>query len=274
MSCNLFSFKPYLQYGVHSIAGCFNLAVFYLPIYFQAIKGASPVSFGVHIIPLILSLSMSSKTTALYYSDLSALAQIVVGTVITITGVFKPCLVIGPAVAAVGAGLLMLLNRETSTARWIGFQILLGVGAGCCLSIPLMLSQTENVVNTKDVSATTPVIICKTSLYFTPPSIPITSPTVAQSVGSAIVLPSAQGIFQSQLIKSLRQFIPEIQPLAVLAAGVVSSSISALPPSTLPGIKQSYMNAVRYALALGVPLAGLSLCISIFMPSFKYHNTI
>jgi len=213
--------------------------VFYLPIYFQAIKGVSPVSSGVHLIPLILGLT---------------LAQIVIGTIITITGIFKPFFILGPAIAAVGAGLLMLLNQDTTTGKWIGFQILLGVGAGCCLSIPLMLSQSENVVKTKDVSTATPVII------------------FAQSIGSAFVLPSAQTLFQTQLTKSLRHYVPNIEPSTVLAAGATHAGISSFPEASIPGIEQSYVDAVKYALALGIPLAGLSLCVSVFMPSFRYHN--
>ena len=42
----------------HSIAGAFYIELFYLPIYFQAVKGASPVASGVHLIPLIGGMSM------------------------------------------------------------------------------------------------------------------------------------------------------------------------------------------------------------------------
>jgi hypothetical protein len=90
-----------------------------------------------------------------------AITQILTGTVITITGIFNPFLISGPAIAALGVGLLMLLHEDSSTGKWIGFQILLGVGVGFCLTIPLMLSQV--VVKTKDVSIATPIIICKST---------------------------------------------------------------------------------------------------------------
>jgi hypothetical protein len=120
--------------------------MFYLPIYFQAVRGASAISSGVRLIPIILGLTIT---------------QIVIGGFITVTGIHNPFLIAGPILAAIGSGLLMLLNEHSGAGRWIGFQILLGIGNGMCLTIPLMLSQV--VVKTKDVSTATPTIICKWS---------------------------------------------------------------------------------------------------------------
>jgi len=132
-----------------SIAGCFNLALFFLPIYFQAVRGVTAVSSGVRLIPIILGL---------------AITQIAVGGLMTATGIHNPFLILGPAIAAVASGLHMLLDEQSSAGRWIGFQIILGVGVGFCLTIPLMLSQV--VVKTKDVSTATPVIICTSHTRF------------------------------------------------------------------------------------------------------------
>jgi hypothetical protein len=107
------------------------------------VRGVSAISSGVHLIPVILALTIT---------------QIVVGGVITVTGIHNPFLVLGPAIAAIGSGLFMLLDDQSNAGHWIGFQIVLGVGVGFCLTIPLMLSQV--VVKTKDVSTATSIIIC------------------------------------------------------------------------------------------------------------------
>ena len=39
------------------ISGAFYVALFYLPIYFQVVKGASAIGSGVRLIPLVLTLS-------------------------------------------------------------------------------------------------------------------------------------------------------------------------------------------------------------------------
>jgi hypothetical protein len=104
------------------------------------------ISSGVRLIPVILGLTIT---------------QIVIGGLIAATGIHNPFLILGPAIAAVGSGLFMLLDDQSSTGQWIGFQIVLGVGVGLCLTIPLMLSQV--VVDAKDVSTATPIIICEFS---------------------------------------------------------------------------------------------------------------
>ncbi|KAI0116204.1 putative gliotoxin efflux pump [Hypoxylon sp. NC0597] len=219
------------------IAGCFNLALYWLPIYFQAVRRVSAISSGVRLIPVILSLTIT---------------QIVVGGVITVTGIHNPFLIVGPAIAAVGSGLFMLLDEQSSAGRWIGFQILLGVGVGFCLTIPLMLAQV--VVKTKNVSTATSIII------FT------------QSMSSAFILPTAQAVFQNELLRALRQFVPDINLLAVLSAGANSEAISSFPIASQGGILQSYSSALRSTFVIGIPFAGMALLVSFFMPWFKYHD--
>lgn len=102
------------------------------------------MSSGIWLIPVILSLTIT---------------QIAVGGIITATGIHNPFLILGPALAAVGSGLFMLLDQQSSAGRWIGFQIVLGIGVGFCLTIPLMLSQVA--VKTTDVSTATSIVICK-----------------------------------------------------------------------------------------------------------------
>ncbi|KAK8102080.1 hypothetical protein PG984_015226 [Apiospora sp. TS-2023a] len=219
------------------IAGCFNLALFYLPIYFQAVRGVSAVSSGIWLIPVILSLTIT---------------QILVGGLITVTGIHNPFLILGPALAAVGSGLFMLLDQHSSAGRWIGFQIVLGIGVGLCLTIPLMLAQVA--VKTTDVSTATSIVI------------------FSQSMGSAFLLPTAQAVFQNQLLEALRRFAPDIDPSIVLSAGASSEAISGLPPASLGGIVQSYTSALRFAFAIGIPFAGVALIVSFFMPWFKYQD--
>ncbi|KAI1347165.1 putative gliotoxin efflux pump [Xylaria sp. FL0043] len=223
--------------AVFDIAGCFNLALFWLPIYFQAVRGVSAISSGVRLLPAILGLTIT---------------QIVIGGLITVTGIHNPFLILGPAIAAVGSGLFVLLDEQSSAGQWIGFQIVLGVGVGFCLTIPLLLSQV--VVMTKDVSTATPFII------------------FAQSMGSAFLLPTAQAVFQNELIKELRHSVPGIDSLVVLSAGANSEAISSFPEAIRGSIVQSYNSALRSTFVIGVPFAGIALLVSLFMPWFRYHE--
>lgn len=91
-------------------------------------------------------------------------------------------------------------------------------------------------------------------------------------MGSAFLLPTAQAVFQNQLRKALREFAPDIDPLVVLAAGADSEAILSLPSASLEGVMQSYIGALRYTFAIGIPFAGIALLVSLFMPWFRYHS--
>lgn len=96
--------------------------------------------------------------------------------------------------------------------------------------------------------------------------------TVAQSMGSAFILPAAQAIFQSQLIKALRTYAPGINPLMVLSAGATNKDISNFPITVVSEIARSYVVALRYTFALGILVAGLAFVVGFFMPWFRYQD--
>jgi hypothetical protein len=52
------------------------------------------------------------------------------GIIISITGHYYPFLVFGPAFTPIGGGLLYTVTQFTSTAKLVGYQILLGSGVG------------------------------------------------------------------------------------------------------------------------------------------------
>ena len=95
-------------------------ANYYLPFFYQA-KGHSASKSGVDILPFMLSLIISS---------------IVGSGFVKRTGHYYTFLVVGPLFASIGAGMLITINENTSSARLIGYQIILGAGLGLSLQLP------------------------------------------------------------------------------------------------------------------------------------------
>ena len=110
---------------------------YYLPIYFQGVKGVSPTLSGVYLLPLILSqllCAIGSGTLGEYYCRSGVLGSAddeVVGKL----GYYLPVSVFSAMLIATGSGLLSTLAPGTSTGRWIGLQILLGAGSGSGLQM-------------------------------------------------------------------------------------------------------------------------------------------
>jgi len=96
-------------------ADSFQAHIFYLPFYFQAVKGTTAEGSGIRTIPYLGSIIVAS---------------IVVGAAITMLGWYKPFMIAGGCIFTVGSGLIYTLTVNSATGKWIGYQLLCGFGAG------------------------------------------------------------------------------------------------------------------------------------------------
>ncbi|KAF5672710.1 major facilitator superfamily transporter [Fusarium denticulatum] len=113
------------------VIACFFLTLFmigsalmlsyWLPVYFQAVLGQSPVGSGVSMLPNILA---------------SVVFSIVGGIMISKVGYYLPQAVIGTALLTVATGLCSTFDPYTSTGKWVGYQFLAGVGRGLMQQVP------------------------------------------------------------------------------------------------------------------------------------------
>lgn len=129
---------------VFFFGGSYYLVIYYLPIYFQSVDNASPIMSGVANLPLILSVTIS---------------MIVSGIFISATGLATPVKVAGAAIAMVGSGLLYTLDVDTSTGKWIGYQIIGGIGWGIAFQVPIIVGQSS--ADPKDMSSVTALVLRK-----------------------------------------------------------------------------------------------------------------
>lgn len=84
------------------------IPTFYLPIWFQAIKGTTAVNAGIRLLPLLLG---------------TVVFVIGSGIAISKTGYYAPWLIVGCAIRVIGGGLLTTFQVDTGTGQWIGFQV-------------------------------------------------------------------------------------------------------------------------------------------------------
>ncbi|KAL8848316.1 MAG: hypothetical protein Q9221_006670 [Calogaya cf. arnoldii] len=87
--------------------------IYYLPIWFQAVQGASPLSSGIRYLPSVIS---------------DVLTSIIGGGIVMKVGWYNPFYIFGVAILCIGSGLLTTLTPTTSAGKWIGYQILTGSG--------------------------------------------------------------------------------------------------------------------------------------------------
>ncbi|KAI9744244.1 MAG: hypothetical protein M1818_002396 [Claussenomyces sp. TS43310] len=193
--------------------------IYYMPIWFQAIQGVTAVESGIRMIPLVLSLVLGS---------------ILAGFVTFKVGYYKPQMIIASVVMSTGAGLLTLLEPHSGKGKWIGFQIIFGLGLGTGMQQPGMAAQT--VLKFSDI----PI---GTSMMF-----------FMQFFGGAIFASVAQNIFTNRLIALLAADVPGIDARVVVNAGATDLR-SVAPPEYLDAILNAYNGAIVDALYVSVAMS-------------------
>ena len=124
--------------------GAYFVVLYYLPIYFQSVDGASPINSGVRNLPMIIPV---------------VIASIVGGVFITMTGRAAIVAVFGSILAVISSGLLYTLDIDTSTGKWIGYQIIGGSGWGIAWMCSMVITQAYAAP--EDMSTATAINLCK-----------------------------------------------------------------------------------------------------------------
>lgn len=203
--------------------------IFYLPFYFQAVKGTTAEGSGIRTIPYLASIIVSS---------------IVAGAGITYIGWYKPFMITGAAIFTVGAGMLYTLKVNSSTGEWVGYQLLGGFGAGAGVQIPFIAVQV--VLNSRDMPTGN---ACAT--FF-------------NSLGGAISISIAQNIFSNGLRKYLPIYAPEVSPSLVIQAGATYLR-GAVSESLLPGVLLAYMKSLNEAYVIAIAVSGVATLCACFV---------
>ncbi|KAM0425136.1 hypothetical protein ACHAPT_009697 [Fusarium lateritium] len=208
-------------------AGAFFLAIYYIPIYFQSVHGTSPTNSGVRNLPFIIAVTF---------------ATIGSGALVSATGYYQPLLIGGSAIATIGAGLLYLLNVDTSTGKWIGYQIVAGAGWGAAFQIPMIAVQGS--VSPKDLASATGIL-----LFF-------------QGLGGAFLVSAGQAAFVNQMISYVVKHAPQIskETLILTGATAIRDSFSA---EEQPIVIDGYMHGLKVTFAMAIAATGLTTIIGL-----------
>ena len=89
---------------------------YYLPIYFQTVRNASPAMSGVYTLPSIFG---------------TMLTAVISGALISRWGYYLPSMIASGILAGIGNGLLSMMNEHTPSVEWAWFQLIVGFGRGC-----------------------------------------------------------------------------------------------------------------------------------------------
>ncbi len=205
------------------LGGAFLGSVYYLPIWFQAVKDASAVGSGIMNLPMLIAVVLFS---------------LVAGGSVTVWGYYTPFMIVGSMLTAVGFGLTTMFHPDTSAGAWIGYQIIIGAGVGTGFQQPLMAVQT--VLGIADVPTGMSLII------------------FLQTLGGALFVSVAQNIFANKLVSYVGEYVPEMpNPSFILGVGATSVK-DVIAPELLPAVKLAYNDALTQTFIVFTALSAIS----------------
>jgi MFS family permease len=176
-----------------STAGSMIVIIFYLTIWFQAIKGVTALESGIRLIPTILGLAVSST---------------IFGFVTTKIGYYVPAMYFTSVAASIATGLMTLFTPETNHASWIGLQVLYGLGIGSARQVTGLAAQA--VLPKSDVAIGTAV------MFF------------CQGIGGVVFVSAAQNLFLNSLLAGVVD-IPGLDARTILNTGATALQTSVAP---------------------------------------------
>jgi len=208
--------------------GTMMIVIYYLPIWFQAIKYATPVHSGLMILPSLLALVVSSFLAGVFTKK---------------TGYYAPMMIASSVVMPIGVGLFTTFTPETGHAKWIGYQVLFGFGLGLGMQQGSMAAQT--VLAKKDVPT-------GVSLNF-----------FAQQLGGSMFVSVGENVLINCLVAGLSG-IPDFDPAVVVNNGATKIK-SAIGLQYLDVVRIVYNHAITSVFDVAVALACLTVIGSLLI---------
>lgn len=222
------------------------ILTFYLPIWYQAIKGESAVSAGIRLLPYFLGTTVFAIGSGILVSKM---------------GYYTPVVVVGIALMIVGTGLLTTLQVDTSSGKSYGYQ----VSTRSPTTIEETLTHRKLITSAGlGLSLAQATIACQTVLSREDIPIGITIIAFAQFFGGTIFVTVCQTVLSNTLTSQLSMKIPGLN--AAILSGTGATKLSSLVPNDeLPVLLAAYNLAIRNVFYVALAVSCLAFAAAFFL---------
>ncbi|MEV4683339.1 MDR family MFS transporter [Streptomyces kurssanovii] len=217
-------------------------AMTYLPTFLQVVQGISPTMSGVHMLPMVLGLLITSTAS---------------GQIVSRTGRWKVFPIAGTAVTALGLLLLHQLEETSSTWQMSLFFFVFGAGLGLVMQVLVLVVQ--NAVGYEDLGVAT------------------SGATFFRSIGASFGVAIFGTIFTNRLEHKLTdalagQEVPPGAGAAELAAD--PRAIAELPSGLRPSVLHAYSTAITDVFLYALPVVALAFLVAWFLKEDKLRVSV
>ncbi|QGZ48732.1 DHA2 family efflux MFS transporter permease subunit [Streptomyces sp. QHH-9511] len=217
-------------------------AMTYLPTFLQVVQGVTPTMSGVHMLPMVLGMLITSTAS---------------GQIVSRTGRWKIFPLAGTALTALGLLLLNELTETSSTWQMSVYFFVFGAGLGLVMQVLVLVVQ--NAVSYEDLGVAT------------------SGATFFRSIGASFGVAVFGTIFTNRLNAKLDdalagQSLPPGTGPDQIAAD--PRTVSALPPELRPPVLHAYATSITDVFLYAAPVVLLAFVVAWFLKEDKLRGSV
>ncbi|MET9479753.1 MDR family MFS transporter [Streptomyces sp. NPDC006638] len=204
-------------------------AVLFLPLYQQAVQGASATNSGLLLLPMLLSMMVVS---------------LIAGRVTTNTGKYRIFPILGGALMTVGLFLLAQMDTETSRLTSGLYMAVLGAGMGFLMQITMLVAQ--NSVEARDMGVAS------------------SSTTLFRTLGSSFGVAIMGALFNSRVQDEMAARGGSTGG-GLASAQLDAASLAKLPDAAREAYQHAVSTGIHGAFTLGAAIAVIGFVAAFFV---------
>lgn len=210
--------------------------VFFIPLFFEFVKGDSALSSGVRLLPFI---------------GVLVVGLLINGGLMGQIGIYSPWFTIGGILVIIGSALLHTISIDTDTAKIYGYTAILAFGAGLFVQAPFAIAQAK--VHPSELADVSSFITC------------------GQIGGIVFSLSVSNSIFINLSAQEISALLPSLPlgEIQSLIAGVGASVLKDLSPAKKASVLAILVHNISQMYSMLIAAGALITLLSIFMKREK-----
>ncbi|PZU42702.1 MAG: MFS transporter [Arsenicicoccus sp.] len=202
-------------------------SIIYIPVFAQGVLGVNATESGLILMPMMLGLIVMGILT---------------GLLVTRTGRYKPFMLTGVAIMAVGVWLLTLLSETSSPWELFGAMAVVGIGLG--MAMQLFTLVVQNAVSRRDLGVATATTQFSRNI----------GSTVGIAVYGSMMTGGLGAAVASHLPASMREQAAEQAGSLDVGSVLDPSSLGDVPPVVEQALRAGLADQLHGAFLIGLPI--------------------
>lgn len=225
-----------------SAATCVFVPTYFIPLYFQFVRGDQPLDAGVRLLPFICVMVFCGLLS---------------GAFMTKSGYYMPWFLLGGCLTLIGGSLMHTIGQDTSESRTYGYMAITGAGAGLYIQASYAVAQAKVAANR----------VADAAGFI----------SFAQYLGITLSLAISGTVFQDVAFKKLTPLFPDESASSIrdIITGTSGSLLESLDATKTKEVLDAIISAMSRTYVLVLTAGALTVVASCMMKvcsvSLKAH---